>query len=284
MTAPARQYERRDAEALGEDYMRHVEAMTAERLHDKSDIAAELAFRDVELRQVRAESSKLWTLIGNIAIPIRRCFRDRMMPFAEFHKIAMKWLDGNVNENHPELDGWIAPTDARELRAELVEVRDQLDRAEHFVGCVIQAFHRAGLNDFNLRDIDAELAEVRRRTAQRCAEIALRRTLHILREGRSLWRTRECLRWRMMHGRVRSVLISSPMTFLASSPLPSNRRSHRPSSRPVARRQHRTRASGMGRGSYEHRTELVSVLPSAHRIRWRCRHGDMPEVRQDEHR
>ena len=42
-------YAQRDAEGLGEHYLRHIQAMTAEGLHDKSDIAAELAFRDWQL-------------------------------------------------------------------------------------------------------------------------------------------------------------------------------------------------------------------------------------------
>lgn len=43
------QYQERDAEALdkqGSYYCRHVNAMTTEGLHAKSDIAAELAWRD----------------------------------------------------------------------------------------------------------------------------------------------------------------------------------------------------------------------------------------------
>jgi predicted NACHT family NTPase len=46
-------YADRDAMALDAngDYIRHVGAMTHEALHSKSDIAAELAYRDVLLRQ-----------------------------------------------------------------------------------------------------------------------------------------------------------------------------------------------------------------------------------------
>ncbi len=43
------EYEDRDIEELGEDYAKHVAAMTKEGLHSKSDIAAELAFRDREI-------------------------------------------------------------------------------------------------------------------------------------------------------------------------------------------------------------------------------------------
>jgi hypothetical protein len=44
------QYAERNHRALGEYYLRHVDAMTAEALHDKSAIAAELAIRDQRIR------------------------------------------------------------------------------------------------------------------------------------------------------------------------------------------------------------------------------------------
>lgn len=49
-------YAERDPIALdkaGNYYCRHVHAMTAERLHDKSDIASELAHRDMEIDRLR---------------------------------------------------------------------------------------------------------------------------------------------------------------------------------------------------------------------------------------
>ncbi len=47
-------YAERDIEEQGEHYVRHVGAMTAEQLHAKSDIAAELAHRDIEIDRLRA--------------------------------------------------------------------------------------------------------------------------------------------------------------------------------------------------------------------------------------
>jgi len=41
-----------DLFALGEHYIKHVEAMTAEGLHSKSDIAAQLAWRDQRIAQL----------------------------------------------------------------------------------------------------------------------------------------------------------------------------------------------------------------------------------------
>jgi hypothetical protein len=42
-------YAKRDVRALGKFYTAHMQAMTAENLHEKSDIAAELAFRDQQI-------------------------------------------------------------------------------------------------------------------------------------------------------------------------------------------------------------------------------------------
>jgi hypothetical protein len=54
-----RQYVTRDTEAQGEFYLRHIGAMTGEGLHRKSDIAAELAHRDMEITRLRAEAEAL---------------------------------------------------------------------------------------------------------------------------------------------------------------------------------------------------------------------------------
>jgi len=56
-----KQYAKRDAWELdkaGNYYCRHVAAMTAEGLHAKSDIAAELAHRDLEIDRLR--KSREW--------------------------------------------------------------------------------------------------------------------------------------------------------------------------------------------------------------------------------
>lgn len=51
-------YAQRDIEAQGEAYVKHVSAMTGEKLHSKSAIAAELAHRDLEIERLRAELDK----------------------------------------------------------------------------------------------------------------------------------------------------------------------------------------------------------------------------------
>lgn len=52
-------YAERDSLELGDYYMRHVDRMTREGLHDKSDIAAELGWRDMEIDRLRARVAEL---------------------------------------------------------------------------------------------------------------------------------------------------------------------------------------------------------------------------------
>lgn len=54
------QYAERDIESIGNHYMVHIDAMTVESLHSKSDIAAELAFRDAEIESLRAQVESKW--------------------------------------------------------------------------------------------------------------------------------------------------------------------------------------------------------------------------------
>lgn len=50
-----RLYAERDHEAQGNTYIKHVGAMTGESLHKKSDIAAELAHRDLRIAELEAQ-------------------------------------------------------------------------------------------------------------------------------------------------------------------------------------------------------------------------------------
>lgn len=62
-------YEKRNTIELGEYYTRHVYAMTAEQLHSKADIAAELAYRDKEIDRLKES-------LSNIADPIEHLKRN----------------------------------------------------------------------------------------------------------------------------------------------------------------------------------------------------------------
>ncbi len=58
----------RDASDLGDFYTAHVDAMTREKLHAKSDIAAELAFRDQRIERLElalAEAEELLSTVIN---------------------------------------------------------------------------------------------------------------------------------------------------------------------------------------------------------------------------
>lgn len=63
-------YAERDIMALddaGNYYCKHVSAMTGEKLHSKSDIAAELAHRDYEIDKLKSQVQQLLSLIYNSA-------------------------------------------------------------------------------------------------------------------------------------------------------------------------------------------------------------------------
>lgn len=56
------QYAERDLMALdeaGNHYIRHVDHMTREKLHSKSDIAAELGWRDMQIAELKAQRDAL---------------------------------------------------------------------------------------------------------------------------------------------------------------------------------------------------------------------------------
>lgn len=52
------EYAERDIEAQGDQYYKHVSAMTGENLHSKSDVAAELAHRDIRIQTLEADLAK----------------------------------------------------------------------------------------------------------------------------------------------------------------------------------------------------------------------------------
>jgi len=49
------EYANRDPRSMGKFYTKHVNAMTEEGLHEKSDIAAELAWRDIQTAECKLE-------------------------------------------------------------------------------------------------------------------------------------------------------------------------------------------------------------------------------------
>lgn len=91
------QYATRDTESLGDLYIHHVEAMTAEGLHEKNRIAAELAYRD----------SVIASLLSRIEQQKPGEWMDR--PTVRGHY----WIKGIGKNETPELVYWSEskPTD-----------------------------------------------------------------------------------------------------------------------------------------------------------------------------
>lgn len=61
-----------------------------------------LALRD-ENKRLRENGGALWTLIAKISEPIRRCFRDRTMPFADLQQTALEWEQSISGSGHPDV-------------------------------------------------------------------------------------------------------------------------------------------------------------------------------------
>jgi hypothetical protein len=138
-------YAERDAMKLGQYYSRHVSAMTGEDLHSKSDIAAELAWRDREIDRLKAELDST-----------RRCLdlekeRKEAAQFAE--KIAiekMKEAKAKVFECFNNDECWIFQDDGEDypesLFCPVVMSADQFrafmkcrDEVERFRGGIVSA-------------------------------------------------------------------------------------------------------------------------------------------------
>lgn len=110
-------YAPRDHMAQGDYYVRHVSAMTAEGLHNKSAIAAELAHRDMEIERLRA------ALAAPAAVPVgwrydeaqygENDVRGRCWRFNVFsqHKPTMEWMVQNVTPLYAAPAAPSVPTD-----------------------------------------------------------------------------------------------------------------------------------------------------------------------------
>ena len=75
----AQHYPNHDAEALGQDYINHISAMTTEGLRAKSSIAIQLAWRDVEIRRLEAANAELLESL-NVAYT-QATKHDERLPF-----------------------------------------------------------------------------------------------------------------------------------------------------------------------------------------------------------
>lgn len=106
---PKKLYAERDPEALEPFYGQHLAAMTAEDLYMKSDIAAELAFRDAEIATLRQRCGEMAR-----AVP-RPDHIDCNCPDCELWRV----LDGSPSS------GWISVEEVKvaDLRDDMIGLR-----------------------------------------------------------------------------------------------------------------------------------------------------------------
>lgn len=60
----------------GNYYCRHVDRMTVEELHSKSDIAAELGWRDREIDNLKVKQKELLAMIGELELKVSDLIMD----------------------------------------------------------------------------------------------------------------------------------------------------------------------------------------------------------------
>jgi len=84
-----KQYGKRDLELLGMHYFRHVNAMTAEELCEKADIAAELAWRDKRIAdqatQLQSATQLSLSYIGELEVAKLKVERLRTVAKSVLH-------------------------------------------------------------------------------------------------------------------------------------------------------------------------------------------------------
>lgn len=121
-------YADRDPMALEPHYSRHVMAMTAEQLHWKSDIAAELSFRDKEIERLRAETG----LLRSERDDLRSVHNATMIRIAELcgenisDEPRAKWACLAVSRLKDDADNLRA--EVERLKAAAVPANDHLSR------------------------------------------------------------------------------------------------------------------------------------------------------------
>jgi seryl-tRNA synthetase len=114
-----KQYDTRDTEMLGEHYVRHLGAMTREKLETKAAIAAELAYRDWGMG----------VLVENIRA--LRHERDELAQELVLANADVKSMAEQIDADEDRLNKLIAEFDERGLEiAELQKDRERVEKIE----------------------------------------------------------------------------------------------------------------------------------------------------------
>ena len=121
------QYAPRDTEALGDHYLRHVSAMTVEKLQDKSAIAAELAWRDAEIARLGDRLSREAMSNDSTGLHLSRVTAERDAYAAFLGRIG--WTEEYAREVLADKDPFVS---GEEMLPELADVLPHLTR---IIGC-----------------------------------------------------------------------------------------------------------------------------------------------------
>lgn len=123
-------YAKRNVIALGEHYTRHVSAMTGEGLHDKSSIAAELAWRDRRIAVLKHKvkfAREAVVQAEKLALMVQADYYRAMERVVE--------LEAALGEAIIEIEGWGAYADEyfqrkHDLAGDVARLRAVLNREE----------------------------------------------------------------------------------------------------------------------------------------------------------
>jgi hypothetical protein len=123
-------YAERDIIKQGEYYGRHVSAMTGEGLHEKCDIAAELAHRDIEIDRLKDEIAQ-WRLAcreheyGISDTHVRLLEEENAALRTELEKLTNK-----LNENSQNFQIECQKEEIGLLRAQVATLKADKERLE----------------------------------------------------------------------------------------------------------------------------------------------------------
>lgn len=98
LTKDTKLYAERDVIDQMQHYVNHVEAMTAEGLHSKSDIAAELAHRDIQIEELQRDVAR-WKNAHQVVMIERDSFKGQ----AEMNRDTIKEMQHQRDSVHDEL-------------------------------------------------------------------------------------------------------------------------------------------------------------------------------------
>jgi len=146
-------YPEKDAQELGQHYLNHVSAMTVEKLHSKSDIAIQLAWRDQEIESLQAELEQVkgkldywYEEAGRLDTNVRFQVEQKEKLQAELEKVKGELVDligihsYKVNE-------------AKKLEAENAELKEKYRKT--FDELIDDKFNHA----YEIKDLKQKLEE-----------------------------------------------------------------------------------------------------------------------------